>query len=159
MSGSRARLVRSAVVSGLTTHYASLADFNGTTAPERKTEVTYAYPHGGPSATERVFTARARADTPPAALRSGRNHRDESGVFDLIVLVAYVGGSAEQADDRAFDIGEVAEEWLADRKSNELGVPGLQTLVVEGWESNNLGNDRGHMTELTYRVRWTARLT
>lgn len=153
--------VRKAIIDGLATAFTALPDFNGTTNPERKVSVTYAYPFGGAGAkkAEKVFGGRTRIETPPAALRSGRNYRDETGLFDLVVLVSYVGGDAETADLRAYAIGQVIEEWLADRKSNELNVTGLQTLTVTGGESNNLGNDRGHMTELTYQVRWTARLT
>lgn len=158
MAGSVGVAVRKAVVDGLRTHLAGLADFNGSSAPERKTAVSYAYDFGAADA-ERVFTGRSRSDTPPAAMKAGRNFRNEDGVFDLVVLVTYVGGSAEQADERAFAIGAEVETWLADRKSNELGVTGLNTLLVQSWESTNLGNDRGYMTELTYRVGWTARLT
>jgi len=158
MAGSIVTDVKQAIVTGLTTAFAALADFNGTTAPERKVAVAYGY-DAATQAAERVFTGRSRADTPPAALRSGRNYRDEAGFFDLIVLVAYVGGNASQAEDRSLAIGQVVEEWIADRKSNELGVTGLQTLRIDGWDLTPLFNDRGHMAELTYRLRWTARLT
>lgn len=158
MSGSVVVAVKQGVVAGLTAHLAALDDFNGTTAPEHAVEVSYAYPVNT-SAAERVFAGRSRAEQPPAALRAGRNHRDEAGVFDLIVLVAAVGGSAGDAEERALEIGAEVEEFIADRKSNELGVAGLQTLRVDGWELVSLFNDRGHLAELTYRVRWTARLT
>jgi hypothetical protein len=158
MSSSVVVDVKQAIKTGLATAYAALASFNGATAPERKVEVAYGY-DANSSAAERVFMGRSRADTPPAALRSGRNYRDETGFFDLTVLVAYVGGSAEDAEDRAMAIGQVAEEWIADRKSNELGVTGLQTLRIDGWDLEPMFNDRGHMAVLVYRVRWTARLT
>jgi len=158
MAGSASVAVRSAIITGLTTRFDNLADFNGTTKPEWEVVVSYGY-NFGTSDAERVFCGRARADTPPAAMRSGRNYRDETGTFDLVVLCTAVGGNPEDAETRALAIGTVAEEWLADRKSNELAVTGLQSLVVEGWDLATLGNDNGHMTELIYRVRWTARLT
>lgn len=158
MAGSVVVAVKQAIVTGLTTHYGAAAAFNGTTAPERKVAVAYGY-NMGTHDTERVFTGRSRAEQPPAAMRSGRNYRDEAGTFDLIVIVEYVGGDPEDAEERALAIGAEAETWLADRKSNELGVTGLQTLRVDGWDLVHMGNDRGHLAELTYRVRWTARLT
>lgn len=150
--------VRKAVTDGLATHLASLAAFNGTTATERDVEVSYGYPFGSP-ATEQVYTGRSRADTPPAALRSGRNHRNENGVFDLTIAVRYIGGDPYDADLRAAAIGGACEDWLAARKSNELGVSGLLSLVVESWDSDYAGIDGGSASLLTYKVRWTARLT
>lgn len=158
MSGSVAVAVRSAVTSGLDDAFGALAEFNGEARGERKVHTTYAFDRRS-NAAEQVFTARSRADTPSSALRSGRNYRDEAGEFDLFIVVGFVGGSEEDADTRAFAIGEVVEEWLGDRKSNELGVTGLQTLTVRGWESQNLLADRGAATELIYRVAWTARIT
>lgn len=149
--------VRKAVIDGLATHLGSLAAFNGTTAPERNVEVSYGYKFGSP-ATEQVYTGRSRADTPPAALRSGRNHRNENGVFDLTIAVKYIGGDAYDADLRAAAIGGACEDWLAARKSNELGVTGLLSLLVESWDADYAGLDGGTGSLLTYKVRWTARL-
>lgn len=150
--------LRKAVIDGLTSHLGSLADFNGTTATERYVEVSYGYPFGSTS-TEQVYTGRSRADTPPAALRSGRNHRNESGVFDLTVVVRYIGGDPYDADLRAAAIGGACEDYLAARKSNELGVDGLSSLVVDSWDADYAGIDGGTASLLTYKVRWTARLT
>lgn len=158
MAGSLVVAVRSAVTTGLTTLYAGLADFNGTTDASQNVEVSYGY-FPTSDAGERVFTNRGRGDTPPAAMRSGRNYRNETATFELVVLVAMPGGSPEDAETRALEIGLKAEEWLADRKSNELGVTGLNTLVVESWELAGLGNDHGNIAELTYQIRYTARLT
>lgn len=158
MAGSIGVALRKAVAAGLSGHYADLGEFNGGNAPEREVEVSYGY-NPASSATEQVYTGRSRAETPPAAMRTGRNFRAETGEFDLIVRVRYSGGNVEDADDRAFAIGEVAEEWLADRKGNELGVPGLLTLTTIGWESNYGNGDTSAETLLIYRVRWTARLT
>jgi len=158
MAGSRVAVVRGAITDGLATFFAGLADFNGTTRPEWKVEVSYAYKFGSHAA-ERVFFGRATGETPPAAMRAGRNFRDETGRGDLVVLVSRIGGDGRDADTRAIAIGEQVETWIADRKNNELNVTGLQNLVIDGWELVNLANDKGHMTEITYKVRWTARLT
>lgn len=158
MPGSIGVAVRKAVMDGLETRFAALAAFNGTTAPERKTEVSYGYPFNSKAA-EQIYTGRSFGTTPPAALRPGRNYRDERGTFELNVLVRYLGGDAEQADLRLEDICDVLEEWLADRKSNELGVTGLLTLTVTGWRGDYMGMDQGHAALRTYTVEWTARLT
>ena len=151
-------IVRKAVADGLTTHLAGLADFNGSAATERNVEVSYGYTFGS-TATEQVYTGRSSADTPPAALRSGRNYRSENGTFDLTVAVRYIGGDPYDADLRAAAIGGACEDYLAARKSNDLGVDGLLSLVVESWDSDYAGIDGGSASLLTYKVRWTARLT
>lgn len=158
MSGSIGPELRRAVTDGLAAHLRLLGDFNGTTAPERSVEVTYGFDFASEAA-EQVYTGRSRAETPPAAMKAGRNHRDELGEFDLNVRVRFLGGTPEDADVRAFAIGAECEEWLADRKSNELGVSGLLSLLVAGWESDYVGIDSGAATVITYRVRWRARLT
>ena len=149
--------VRKAVTDGLVTHFASLSDFNGATAPEREVVVSFAYAFGSQH-TEQVYTGRSRADTPPAALRSGRNTRNESGEFDLIVMVKYMGGDGYDAELRAEDIGGEVEDWFADRKNNELGVTGLLSLIVTGWVAEYAQVDGGSAALRQYTVRWTARL-
>lgn len=151
MSSSRIQLVRSAVTNGLKALAVTGQPLDGVL-------VSYAWKVNAQDR-ERIFTNRARGETPPAALRSGRNFRAETGRFDLVVRVESVGGSPEDADTRALALGLVVEEYLADRKSNGLGVSGLQTLVVEGWDLLNAMSDNGSLTELTYHVRYTARLT
>jgi hypothetical protein len=153
-----ARQLKRALVDGLSDLFAALPDHNGMTRSEWRTEVTYGWPFGNAPA-EVVYFGRARADTPPAAMRAGRNYRDESGELEIVVVCAAVGGSAEDADDRAHAHREAIETWIADRKNNELGVRGLQSLITTGWESTPAGNDNGHVTGLTVTVRWTARLT
>jgi hypothetical protein len=157
MAGSISVKVRQKITEGLTTHFGSLTDFNGTD-PEHKVEVAYGYKAEW-NATEKVFFGRSRAGTPPAALKAGRNHRNETAVMDLVVLVEYVGGDAEECDERTLAIGAEVETWIADRKSNELGVPGLTSLTVQSWELVSLFNELGCMTELTYKVAYNARLT
>ena len=159
MPGSLSVPVKKAVITGLTDYLAGLTDFNGAGVVEDLVEVSYAYNFGS-TAAQRVYTGRSRAETPPAAQRSGRNHRNESGQFEINVLVQLPGGSTEEADQRASDIGDAIEEWIADRKSGEgMGVAHLNSLYVDRWESDYIGVDRGSAAIRTYTVRWTARLT
>jgi hypothetical protein len=145
------------VLSGLRTHLAAEDDFNGTTAPEERTEVRYGWETGW-QATEKVYLGRSRAATPPAALRTGRNVRQESGTFELIVYVIKPGASPEDAEARAFAIAAECEDWLSTRKSNELGVTGLQSLIVSEWASDLGPADSGNGAIVTLTLSWSARL-
>lgn len=158
MAGSIAYPLKKAVIDGIAAHLATLDDFNGASDPAREVEVSYGFRHAS-HATERIFANRWRSDTPAAALRSGRNHRNESGEFELSIWVLFVGGDAEDAEERVDAIADEVETWLADRKNNELGVPGLLTLVVTGTEGEPRGGDNGAVCLKTLTVAWTARLT
>src|SRR5688500_11130980 len=149
--------VRKAVVDGLTTHFAALSDFNGNTAAEQATVVAFGYDFSNLHR-EHVFTGRSRAETPPAGMRSGRNTRNETGHFDLTVMVRAVADDPYAAEARAEAIGAEIEDWFADRKSNELGVTGLSSLVVESWMGDYSKVDNGTAAIRTYVVRWTSRL-
>lgn len=149
--------VRKAVTDGLAAHFGSLSAFNGVEAAEREVAVSFAYPFGA-TTTEQVYTGKSEAETPPAGMRSGRNTRNESGTFDLNVMVRFVGGDGYDAELRAEQIGGEVEDWFADRKSNELAVTGLRSLVVTGWRADYAGLDGGAAALRTYTVHWTARL-
>ena len=156
--------VRKAVAEGLSDHLDGHSDFNGAAAPEKKTVVAFGYDFSNLHR-EHVFTGRSRADTPPAGLRSGRNTRNETGHFDLTVTVRIVpsalpeaGDAAYQAEARAETIGGAIEDWFAERKNNELGVDGLNSLVVESWTADYAKTDNGMAAIRTYDIRWTARL-
>jgi hypothetical protein len=130
--------LRKAVTDGLAEHFAADSDFNGTVAAERETVVSFGYDFSNPHR-EHVFTGRSRADTPAAGMRSDRNTRNET-------------------EERAEAIGGALEDWFADRKSNELGVDGLNSLVVASWVADYAQIDGGTAALRTYTVRWTARL-
>lgn len=147
MAGSRIVAVRSALITGLD----ALSALDGV-------DVIYAWKFDQELPRERIFTGRARATHTPASLKAGRTFRNERMTFDLIVRVEKVDGTAEEADTRALVIGAVVEEYVADNKTG-LGVSGLNWITVSGMELNNLSNDRGNLTELTYSITYDARLT
>jgi hypothetical protein len=150
--------VRKAVIDGVRTHLGALDDFNGTTSPEQNVEVSYGFTFGSNRA-EKVYLGRTLGTTPPAALRTGRNVRQEAGQFELTVLVKLAGMGAEATEARLFAIGAEIEDWASLHKSGEdLGVTGLQTLVVGSWTSDYAGIEGGTGALLTYTIRWTARL-
>jgi hypothetical protein len=149
--------VRKAVTDGLAEHFASLSDFNGNAVAEQKTVVAFGYDFSNQHR-EHVYTGRSRGDTPPAGMRSGRNTRNETGHFDLNVMVRAMAGDPYDAELRAESIGAEVEDWLADRKNNELAVTGLLSLVVESWSGDYAKTDNGTAALRTYVVRWTSRL-
>jgi hypothetical protein len=157
MAGSISVAVRKAIADGLTAHFAALPDFNGTTDPAREVEVTYGYGFGS-SATERIYTGRTSAQTPPAGLRAGANFRNETTSFDLNVLVKFIGGDAYEADQRLDDICDELEDWISLRKSNQLGV-GLTSLRLDGYQGDYLQIDGGAASVRTYSILYTARNT
>lgn len=141
--------VRRAVVAGIKTAVA-----------DKSVSVTYGWE--GSDETRRraqVFTNRALATHDVAALRAGRNYRDERMDFDIVVLVMGVNKSTAETDERALVLGKVVEEFIADRKNNELGVAGLQWIRVSSMELNNGFTPAGTITEITYTVTYQARLT
>ena len=150
--------VRKAVTDGLAEHLGDLSDFNGAAAAERETAVSFGYQFGRQELTEQVYTGKSSAETPPAGMRSGRNTRNETGTFEINVMVRFIGGDSYDAELRAEAIGGALEDWLADRKNNELGVDGLNSLVVTGWRGDYAQVDGGAAALRTYTVRWTARL-
>lgn len=150
--------VRKAVTDGLETHLGSLSDFNGTAAAERETVVSFGYLFGRQEITEQVYTGKSSAETPAAGMRSGRHTRNETGTFELNVMVRFIGGDGYEAEQRAEQIGGAIEDWLADRKNNELDVDGLNSLTVTGWRADYAQVDGGAGAVRTYTVRWTARL-
>lgn len=149
--------VRKAVTDGLAEHFAALSDFNGTLAAERKTVVAFGFDFSNLHR-EHVYTGRCISDTTPAGMRSGRNARNESGEFSLNIRVLSVSGDAYDAILRAHEIAGQIEDWFADRKSNELGVPGLLTLLCGGPADDYDPIDNGTGATVTLTIRYTSRL-
>lgn len=149
--------LRAAVIGGLETHFTGLDDFNGTTARESRTEVRHGWSADWQAA-EKVYLGRARATTPPAGMRPGRNLRNESGSFEINVSANLPGQDIEAAEARAWAIAGEIDDWLSLRKNNELAVTGLQTLAVTGWEADCGSSDSGSGAVVTLTVSWTARL-
>jgi hypothetical protein len=121
-------------------------------------QVTYGWSGDDRAERERIFTNRPRATHDPTALKAGRNFRDEAMELDIVLQVEGVGLAPEETDDRAIILGQEVEEFIADSK-NSLGVAGLNWIVMARMELNNLYNDRGSLTEVTYTARYNARLT
>lgn len=157
MAGSVRVAVKAALIEGLADLFASLPGFN---SDENQVQVEYGYTTGEVRAAQRVYCGRSYSDTPPAAMKSGRNHRQETGYLDLIVLAEVPGGSAQDADERVDAIGTEIETWIADRKQGDgLGVTGLYELLVDRMEADYYPSDGGNAAIKTITVLWRSRLT
>lgn len=106
-----------------------------------------------------IYTNRPRAAHEPAALKAGRNFRNEQMDFDLVYIGQEPAKTPEQLDELMMHTGQVIEEFLADHKSNELEVPGLTALWVTAFELENQLMATGSRSVAQWTVRYTARLT
>lgn len=152
MPSSKVVAVRKAIRDGLRTALATAEREGG------QVQVTYGWPGDDLAERERVFMNVPRGSHEGGPLKAGRRFRDEKAQIDVVIQVAYDGGSAEESDDRVIALGLLVEEWFADNK-NGAGVAGVSELLVAKWELHNLYGDRGALSELTYTVTWRARLT
>ena len=107
MTGSIGPALRKAVADGLGAHLALLGDFNGTAAPERHVEVSYGFGFASEAA-EQVYTGRSRAETPAAAMKAGRNYRDELGEFDLEFRFDGAGPGRENVEDQLRSVNDAS---------------------------------------------------
>jgi hypothetical protein len=143
-----------AVRKGLTDALNALAALDGV-------EVTYAY-KVGTKKRERLWTQDARFSQEPASLRPGKTFTNEVGTFGLRILIEGIGKSPDWTAERAVTIGAAVEEFVAIHEhwnNAALGVA-INTLTVQGdGELVEAFNDKGSLAELTYPVRYTARLT
>lgn len=111
----------------------------------------------GSEARERVYTARSRFTQKPASLRAGRTHRNEVGIFQVVIRVEGVGDDQETTSARAVELGAAVEDWIAENRST---VAGLNWLEVRGdGDLAEMFNDAGTLAVLVYTVTYDARLT
>lgn len=126
-------------------------------------QVEYGWPGDDKLDRERIWLGRVRFDHDPASMKAGRVFRNEEGTVDVFVDAEVIGGSPEEADERAQALGQVIEEVVADNPNlgndtaNGMTVNAV-TVRTDG-DVLNVYNDRGSLTRITYKVRWVARLT
>lgn len=145
--------VRKALIAGLRAEF-DASDFESVSC-------TYGWQGGDDTARrDQVFTDRARADHDAAALKAGRNFRNEQMEFSLVILALGVGMRPEDLDDHVMELGQIVEEYIADNKSGEtFGIEGLNWIRVSGMELKNQYASEGSLSELTYTITYDARLT
>jgi hypothetical protein len=142
--------VRKAVVAGID----ALLDPNGGTS------CTYGWTGGSDDKRrEQIYTNRPRATHEPASMRSGRNFRNESMDFDICLFVSDPTNPPEVVDERVMEIGQAIEEFVADHKSNELGIDGLYWIQITAFELENRLMETGAASLATWTVHYEARLT
>lgn len=101
---------------------------------------------------ECVYLGRAEWDAEPLtfAPAGGRYGREETGVVQLYVTVRIPGGTQEDAETRAVEIGTVFEEWLAANPT--LGLGDVRLGHVEGGLADSDPDDDGTSGLVNYRV-------
>lgn len=140
--------VRSFVISSLS----SLPEF-------QDVETTFGY-RVGSKRRERCWTQQARFNHEPAGMRATKTHRAEDAAFDLVILVEGIGKTAEWSCTRALEIGVAAEDWCATHANWTGQVEGLNWLQIQGDGALVDGfSDKASLAELTYPIRYQARLT
>lgn len=122
--------------------------------------VEFQYRLGDGEPAESIWTQNARYEASSAAMRAGKNYLDEVGRFDVCIKSDRPATNPKDAAKRADDLATVVTDAIGERKNNELGITGLQTLTVDG--QGSVAETRGDNTTVawfTIPVRYTARLT
>jgi hypothetical protein len=120
-------------------------------------QVVYGWPGVDNIDTECIYTGgRAQIDHEPAALMSGRLARKEVASFDVVIVTKVVGGTSLEADELAMELGQEVESVLAENRT--LGVVGINWATIAPVSLTGFFNDQGFLAELTYTVRYSARL-
>lgn len=143
--------VRKAVIAGIR------ADLDA--AGESRVSCTYGYRGASDDKRrEEIYTNRPRGTHDPAAMKSGRNFRNEEMEFDIVLMVSDPTMAPEDLDERAMTLGTFIEEFVADNK-NSLAVPGLNWIRMASFEMENRNMQTGSLTLAQYTVTYNARLT
>lgn len=141
--------VRKAIIAGIADELA-----------EEKVSVSYGWRGGDDERREQIYTNRPRATHGPAAMKAGRNFRNERMDFDLVFLVMNPTEAPEDVDLRIMELVQVAEEYIADNKSGEsFGIAGLNWIYVSAFEMQNQILPTGSMTVAQLTLTYDARLT
>ena len=121
-------------------------------------QVSYGWPGDDQRELESIYTeGRAEIEHDPASLKAGRTFRDETVSFEVNAVFEAVGGNALDADQGSQLLGTEIEECIADNRT--LGVAGVQSVTIRPVALHAVYNERGHLSMLTYTVRYRARLT
>jgi hypothetical protein len=121
-------------------------------------QVTYGFPKE--PLREFVYCGRASSTVSPLRFRANgaRLPRDEELTVDLIVTVIAPGGTTEDAEARAVEIGTVVEEAIAlDTQLSQM--PGLMIALVTGGTLDGDFDDEEAGARLIYQVHFRSELT
>lgn len=122
-------------------------------------EVSFGYKVGS-KRRERLWTQDARFNHKSASMRATKTFRDERGEFKAVLLVEGLGLSIEETSERALSVGTEVEDWCATHANWQGLVPGLNWLEIDGdGDLAEAFNDKGSVSQLTYQIRYQARLT
>lgn len=121
--------------------------------------VRYCYDRECVDRREFAVTRDATFEHSSPVMRSGRNVRRESGRFELVIWVEKVGSTPQEAAERALELGQAVEEYVADNK-NGIASAGDFVFQVDGSGSlSEMASDSSSFAEVVYPIAYTARLT
>lgn len=122
-------------------------------------QVTDGYAGDANAAPERIFTGDARSDTlEPAGLKTGRTFYQERGEFDIVIQVLGPDKTPAEVKARVQQLAVEVAECIADNRT--LGsLAGLNFAVGARWDLAVRFGQTGSAAEITYVVRYEARLT
>ncbi len=125
-------------------------------APRLKgVQVAYAFP-GRDIQRECIYGGGARTTQEFAAASPARKPRNETALVDVHVWVRLPGGSVEDADARAMEIGVVVEELLADDVNLGGAVPGLAFGGVNSIDGDYMADDDAVTVIWSYQLRFRS---
>lgn len=129
-------------------------------ASELPVGVTVSYSYNRNVGRKALYLGKARAEQEAArAGGAGRYERDEQVLALLHVFVRMPGADHTKTDVEAEAIGLVVEELLAATPSVIHSVTGLYYAGVDSIDLDPATDDDGVVTDLTYALRFRARLT
>ena len=90
----------------------------------------------------------------------GNLQRGTEFELDLRIVVHKKGGSAREADERAFDLLDAIETYLRDDPEIGLNIAGVLALIVDlgGWQLVPVFSDQAREAWVDARVRIKARI-
>ena len=123
-------------------------------------QVEYSWP-GASAERECVHLGRATWDTEQLAMRGGgRMPRKEQLNVDLFVIVVLPGGTVQEAEDRATQIGGAIEDIIAaDTTLSQPSSTGLLLAGISGGEIDHDTTDDEAIAAIQYRVAFLSKLT
>jgi hypothetical protein len=149
--------VAAALVSTVPAVKAALVTLLTTAINDTTVQVTYGRPADSMLQRECVWVGRATGTDRVPTIKAGRKAREERYAVDVVFWVAKPRGTTQEAETRAFELLESAENVLADDPS--LGnLDGLVHATAGTWEADADVANEGPYALLVLEVDCVARL-
>lgn len=121
-------------------------------------QVGYHEEVGATARKERVWLGRCEGYIDPAAIRAGRQTRNEDFELDIRFRVTGASPKPEENEIRMAELVAAVESAIADDARMGGVVDGLISVTAAGYELETVLNGKQPLTDATLRVRAKARL-